>query len=53
MVLATPPASFVRAAAKAQGVAAAPSIDAVSATEAVDSLIIRGAYKGVSSVIGP
>jgi hypothetical protein len=51
MVLSTPPAGFVRAAAKAQRVVAPPSVDAVSAPVAVDSLIIRGAYKSVGSLI--
>src|SRR5918994_2042236 len=50
-VVATPPASFVLAAAKAQRVGAAPCVDAVSATVAVDGFTIRGAYKVVGSVI--
>src|SRR5215204_292367 len=50
-VVATSPASFVLAAAKAQRVGAAPCVDAVSATVAVDSFIISGAYKVVGSVI--
>src|SRR5215212_6985972 len=51
MVLATPTLAFVLAAAKVQGIATTPSVDAVSATVAVDSVTIRGAYKGVGSVI--
>ena len=50
-VVATPPASFVRVAAKAQRVAAIPCIDAVGTIIAVDSVIIGGACKGVRSLI--
>src|SRR5918999_1841700 len=50
-IVATSPASFVLAAAKAQRVGAAPCVDAVSPTVAVDSFTIRGAYKVVGSVI--
>src|ERR671920_212078 len=50
-VVATSPASFVLAAAKAQGVGAVPSVDAVSSIEAVDNIIIRGACKGVGSIV--
>src|SRR5829696_2977781 len=51
MIVATPPASSVRAIAKAQRVVAVPSTDAISATEAVDGVIIRGTCKGVRSII--
>ena len=51
MVVATPSLALVRAGAKAQRVLAVPSVDAVSATVGVDSVIIRGAYKGVGLII--
>ena len=51
IVVATPTVAFVGAAAKVQRVSAASGVDAVSATVAVDSVTIRGAYKGVRSVI--
>src|SRR5215216_739367 len=51
IVLATPTLAFVLAATKAQHVGTAPCVDAVSATIAEDSVTIRGANKGVRSVI--
>src|SRR5829696_5304411 len=51
VVVATSTLAFVGAAAQVQRVAAAPSVDAVRATIAVDSVTIRGAYKGVGSVV--
>jgi hypothetical protein len=42
---------FVGAATKVQRVAVAPSVDAVSSTVAVDSVITRGVYKVIRSVI--
>jgi DTW domain-containing protein YfiP len=51
MVVATSPLALVGATAKAQRVVAGPSVDAVSATEAVDAVIIRGSCKGVRSII--
>src|SRR5918994_4612536 len=50
-VVATLTVGFVLAAAKVQRVVAAPSVDAVSPTVAVDSITIRGAPKVIGSVI--
>src|SRR5215208_5011601 len=50
-IVATSPASFVLAAAKAQRVGAAPSVDAVSATVAGGRFTVGGVYKVGCSVI--
>jgi hypothetical protein len=51
IVVATLTVASVLAGAKVQRVGATPSVDAVSPTVAVDSVITRGAYKVIRSVI--